>query len=96
MITTTTTAEQASNEYWEKAVRLFLKNAESIIADPSILSHEYNEWMLQEAEIIRQEELEQLARDKELEQWAEDNAVRIASSHPSWNDPDWIPTRQRK
>ena len=34
--------------------------------------------------------------DRELEQWAEDNAGRIASSHPSWNDPDWVPTWQKR
>jgi hypothetical protein len=82
--------------YWEKAVRIFLMNPESIIADPSILSAEYNEWMLQEAVIIVQEELEKFQTAQELEQWADDNAQRIASSHPSWNNPDWVPARERK
>ena len=85
-----------NNEYWEKAVRIFLKNPDSIIANPSLLSDEYNEWMLQEAAIIQQEEMEQWEKDKELEQWAKDNAQRIASSHPSWNDPDWVPNWKRK
>jgi uncharacterized HAD superfamily protein len=85
-----------NNEYWEKAVQLFLKNPDSIIANPYILSDELNEWMLKEAAIIQQEELEQWEKDRELEQWAEDNAIRIASSHPSWNDSAWIPNWKRK
>lgn len=62
-----------NNEYWEKAVRIFLKNPDSIIANPSLLSDEYNEWMLQEAAIIQQDELEEelakLKADKEGAEW---------------------------
>lgn len=58
-----------NNEYWEKAVRIFLKNPDSIIANPSLLSDEYNEWMLQEAAIIQQDELAKLKADKEGAEW---------------------------
>jgi hypothetical protein len=88
MITTT--------KYWEKAVRLYLHNADAIIADPSILSPQYNEWMNEEAEILQAENIQKEKDDQELAQWAEDNAQRIASSHPSWNNPDWIPNWKRK
>ena len=78
MTTIPTNGKVQNCPYWEKAVRIYLKNPDSIIADPSILSDEYNEWMLQEAAIIQQEELEQWEKDKELEQWAEDHAEIIA------------------
>jgi uncharacterized HAD superfamily protein len=93
MITTTTAA---NNPYWEKAVRLFLHNAEAIIANPSILSPQYNEWMNEEAEILQAEDIQKEKDRQELEQWAEDNAILIESSHPSWNDPDWLPNWKRK
>jgi len=78
MTTIPTNGKVQNCPYWEKAVRLYLKNPESIIADPSILSDEYNEWMLQEASIIQREELEKFQADQELAQWAEDHAEIIA------------------
>ena len=52
MNTTTT-----NDPYWEQAVRLFLKDAENIIANPHLLSDEENEWMLREASALVAEEL---------------------------------------
>lgn len=50
--------EPTNNPYWEQAVRLFLSDAESIIANPALLSQEENEWMLREASALVAEELE--------------------------------------
>lgn len=83
--------DKKEETYWEKAVRIFLHDAESIIADPSILSSDLNEWMIEESQKLQAEDIQKEKDYQELEQWAEDNAIMIESSHPSWNNPDWVP-----
>ena len=56
--TTTTNGKIPQCPFWVQAVRDCLVNADSIIADPNLLTDEENDWMLREASQLSADALE--------------------------------------
>jgi hypothetical protein len=67
--TTNTNGKIPNCPFWEQAVRDCLHNADSIIADPNLLSDEENDWMLQEASQLSADALEKAVAEQDGAEW---------------------------
>ena len=67
--TTTTNGKIPTCPFWEQAVRDCLVNADSIIADPNLLSDEENDWMLREASQLSADALEKEIAEQDGAEW---------------------------